>query len=240
MSLHSTDTACALFKSGIAAVDLWYGGLSVAWPAQSGCARIRRDAGHGFRSLGRPDGHSSQRRTPPRITPAPTHEAALTALREAFSALDGLALLDGKPGTGKTLVSLRFLETLDPAIVRVVLPAPRFTARGPAPGRALRPRRRLPRPPRAGTAARRHRSTLGALAAGGPTVVVIDEAHLTADVLEELRLGNLETRAAKAVFVVLVALPALRDRLLRIDAAALAQPHRRPGPGSSRSMPPSP
>ena len=29
--------------------------------------------------------------------------------------------------------------------------------------------------------------------------------------------------------MVLVALPALRDRLLRIDAAALAQPHRRPG-----------
>ena len=134
------------------------------------------------------------------------------------------------------------LETLDPAIVRVVLPAPRSR-----PADLLQavlfdlgvdyhglPEQEL----RLAVTDR----LLGALAAGGPTVVVIDEGqHLTADVLEELRLwGNLETRAAKAVFVVLVALPALRDRLLRIDAAALAQPHRRPRPGSSRSMPPSP
>src|SRR5205085_1365388 len=66
---------------------------------------------------------------------------------------------------------------------------------------------------------------LRTFAAGRSTVVLIDEAqHLPPDLLEELRLlGNLETRAGKAVQVVLVGQPELLDTLKRPELAALAQ-----------------
>jgi type II secretory pathway predicted ATPase ExeA len=52
-------------------------------------------------------------------------------------------------------------------------------------------------------------------AAGRKTVLIVDEAqHLSADLLEELRLlGNLEARQGKAIQVVLAAQPSLCDRL---------------------------
>lgn len=158
--------------------------------------------------------------------PSATHETAAAALREAYSAHDGLALLDGEPGTGKTLVALRFLESLDDSITRIMLPAPRYTRPADLFQAILfdlgvdyhglgEQELRL-----AVTG-----QLLTSLIGGGPTVMVIDEAqHLTADVLEELRLlGNLETRASKAAFIVLVALPALRERLKQPDAAVIAQ-----------------
>src|SRR4051812_893721 len=58
--------------------------------------------------------------------PTPPHEAAVAALRAAHDNRDGVALLDGEPGTGKTLAALRFLEALPPATGRVLIPAPRF------------------------------------------------------------------------------------------------------------------
>ena len=158
--------------------------------------------------------------------PSPTHEAAIAALRESYAAHDGLALLDGEPGTGKTLVALRFLESLDGSVTRVLLPAPRFTR----PADLFQAILFDLGVEYHGLAEQELRLTvtgrlLATLAEGGPTVAVIDEAqHLTADVLEELRLlGNLETRASKAVFVLLVALPALRERLRQPDAAVVAQ-----------------
>jgi type II secretory pathway predicted ATPase ExeA len=158
--------------------------------------------------------------------PAAPHDAALAALRCALAARDGVALLDGEPGSGKTLVALKFLEGLPADVPRVLLPAPRFA--GPADllqailfdlgaeYRGLREQElRL-----AVT-----EQLLVNLVAGHPTVIVIDEAqHLSADVLEEIRLlGNLETRSAKAAFVVLAALPQLRERLSRPEFAAFAQ-----------------
>lgn len=156
--------------------------------------------------------------------PAAGHEAALGGLRSAFAARDGLALLDGDPGTGKTLVALRFLEGLEASFPRVLIPAPRFAR--PADlhqailfdiGAEYR-----------GLTEQELRlavteKLLGSLGGGLPTVIVLDEAqHLTADVLEEVRLlGNLESRSAKAAFVVLVAQPALRERLP--ESAAFAQ-----------------
>jgi type II secretory pathway predicted ATPase ExeA len=158
--------------------------------------------------------------------PAAGHEAALGGLRSAFAARDGLALLDGDPGTGKTLVALRFLEGLDVAVPRVLIPAPRFVR--PADfyqailfdvGAEYR-----------GLTEQELRlavteKLLVSLSEGHPTVIVLDEAqHLIADVLEEIRLlGNLETRSAKAAFVVLVAQPSLRERLAGPDLGAFAQ-----------------
>ncbi|OWK46923.1 ExeA family protein [Fimbriiglobus ruber] len=158
--------------------------------------------------------------------PTAAHETALANLRHAYDARDGLALVDGESGAGKTLVALRFLETLDDRTPRVFIPAPRFAR--PADlfqallfdfGVAYQ-----------GLSEQELRlavtgQLLDQLTAGTPTVVVIDEAqHLTADILEEIRLlGNLESRTAKAVFFVLVSQPSLRERLSKPEAAAFAQ-----------------
>ncbi len=156
--------------------------------------------------------------------PAASHEAALHGLRSAFAARDGVALLDGEPGTGKTLLALRFLEGLDAVVPRVLIPAPRFTRPADLHQAILFDLGVEYR----GLSEQELRlavteKLLGSLGEGVPTVIVLDEAqHLTADVLEEIRLlGNLETRSAKAAFVVLVALPPLREALTR--AAAFAQ-----------------
>jgi hypothetical protein len=60
---------------------------------------------------------------------------------------------------------------------------------------------------------------------GGKTLVVVDEAHhLTADVLEELRLlSNLEGKDGKAVQVLLVALPVIEETLDEPALTALRQ-----------------
>lgn len=158
--------------------------------------------------------------------PAATHEAALTGLRHAFAARDGLALLDGDHGTGKTLVALRLLEGLDAAVPRVLIPASRFARPADLHQAILFDLGAEYR----GLTEQELRlavteKLLGQLVEGHPTVIVLDEAqHLTADLLEEVRLlGNLESRSAKAAFVVLVAQPQLRERLAAPELAAFAQ-----------------
>lgn len=158
--------------------------------------------------------------------PSPVHELALHGLRSAYASRDALALIDGEPGTGKTLVALKFLESLPEDVARVLIPAPRFGRPADffqailfdlgAEYRGLNEQElRLSVT----------EQFLNHLSTGKPTVVVIDEAqHLTAEVLEEIRLlGNLETRSSKAVFFVLVAQPQLRERLTRPEYAALTQ-----------------
>ncbi|MFO0849989.1 MAG: AAA family ATPase [Gemmataceae bacterium] len=157
---------------------------------------------------------------------APSHDAALAGLRQAFAARDGLALVDGDPGSGKTLVALKFLEGLDADVPRVLVPAARFARPADLLQAILFD---LGAEYRGLTETELRLSVteqlLTKLVAGGPTVVVLDEAqHLSDDLLEEVRLlGNLETRSAKAAFVVLVAQPSLRARLGQPDLAAVAQ-----------------
>lgn len=148
--------------------------------------------------------------------PAASHEAAVAALHDAFESAEGIALLDGAPGVGKTLVAMRFLESVPPEVPRVIVPGIRFARPSDlyqsilfdlgAPFHGLSEQEL-----RLAVADR----LLASLAAGHPTVIVLDEAqHLGSDLLEEVRLlGNLETRSAKAAFVMLVATPFLRDRL---------------------------
>ena len=177
--------------------------------------------------------HFGLTRRPFRPTPdtdayykAPTHEAALAALRHAYEARDGLALVDGEPGTGKTIIVRKFLDGLDPAVAPVFLPSPRF----------LRPTDLYQAilfdhgTDYRGLSEQELRllvtdHLLGRVSAGEPTVLVLDEAQgLGPDVLEELRLlGNIETRAAKAAFIVLAAQLGLRERLAKPELAAFAQ-----------------
>src|SRR5258708_6326530 len=65
--------------------------------------------------------HFGLRRRPFRATPDPdayypgtTHERALAGLQQGIADDEGLALLTGLPGTGKTLLCQRFLEQLGP------------------------------------------------------------------------------------------------------------------------------
>lgn len=158
--------------------------------------------------------------------PSSTHEAALTALKSAFADREAVALVDGDSGTGKTLIGLRFLESLPNAVPRVLIPSSRFSRPADlfqamlfdfdAPYQGLTEHElRLAITER----------LLTEFAGGWPTVVVLDEAqHLGADLLEEIRLlGNLGTRSSKAAFVVLLTMPTLRERLIRPESASLAQ-----------------
>ena len=158
--------------------------------------------------------------------PTPTHDAALAGLREAFAAGEAVALLDGDTGLGKTVTVLKFLEDLDAGVPRLFLPSARFAR----PAELLQsvlfdadlPYQNLSE----------HELRLGVtdlllkrLPAGATTVLVVDEAQtLSADLLEELRLlGNLGTHSARALFVVLVAWPALRERLAKPDYLPFGQ-----------------
>ncbi|MFO0798360.1 MAG: AAA family ATPase [Gemmataceae bacterium] len=158
--------------------------------------------------------------------PAPTHEAAAADLDAALSRREPFVLLDGLPGTGKTLVARRWLSRLPTAVPRAVLPAVH----------AARPADLLQailfdlNQPYQGLSEQELRlavtAHLLAAAEGGlPTVLLVDEAqHLTAEALEELRLlANLDTPAGAAAVAVLVAQPVLRETLAKPAYAALAQ-----------------
>jgi type II secretory pathway predicted ATPase ExeA len=162
-------------------------------------------------------------RRPFRPTPAldlfvalPPHEAAVAALRSAFAAGDGLALLDGGPGTGKTQLALRFLESLGGDVLPIFVPSARFAKPADLHQAILfdlgQPYRGL------GEQELRLAVTeqlLAALAEKKRAVLVLDESqHLSADLLEEVRLlDNWEARGTKVLFTLLVALADLRERL---------------------------
>jgi type II secretory pathway predicted ATPase ExeA len=148
-----------------------------------------------------------------------THEAARTALSEAFARRDPIVLIDGAPGVGKTIVARKWLEDLVPDVPRAVVPGARATG----PLELLQAILFDLALPYQGLSEQEARLALTghvlerATECADPLVVVLDEAHhLGEAALEELRLlGNLETRGGAALFVVLVAGPALREALSR-------------------------
>lgn len=159
--------------------------------------------------------------------PAPSHEAAVTALNDAFADRDGLALIDGEPGVGKTLCVYRFLAGLPDGAPTAFIPNPRFARPadlfqailfdlGVAYLGLSEQELRL---------AVADRLIRGLSESDAPAVIAIDEAqHLSAEILEEVRLlGNIEGRSAKAAFVVLCGLPDLRGRLGDARTASLSQ-----------------
>jgi len=158
--------------------------------------------------------------------PAATHETALDQLRRALDDDESLILLTGGPGTGKTLVARRLLEGLDEP-VRCVLLTNSHVARKGDLLQAILFDLGLPYQGLTEQVARLAvtESCLEHYRTGGKTLIVVDEAHhLSADLLEELRLlGNLEGKDGKAVQVLLVALPEIETVIEESELVALRQ-----------------
>jgi general secretion pathway protein A len=158
--------------------------------------------------------------------PAATHEAALRRLRQALDDDEGVILLTGGPGTGKTLVARLLLETLDEN-VRCVLLTNSHAARKGDLLQAILFDLGLPYQGLTEQAARLAvtESCLEHFRGGGKTVIVVDEAHhLAPDMLEELRLlSNLEGKDGRAVQILLVGLPEIEQTLEKPGLAALRQ-----------------
>jgi type II secretory pathway predicted ATPase ExeA len=158
--------------------------------------------------------------------PASGHEAALAALRRGLADDEGLLLVTGAPGMGKTLVGYALIERLPDHYDSAFL-THSWLADRTALLQALLYDLGLPYEG-AGEQVLRLRlmdSVLEACSAGRRTLLVIDEAqYLGVELLEELRLlGNLEAGTGRAVQVVLLAQPALTALLARPEMAALRQ-----------------
>jgi len=158
--------------------------------------------------------------------PAETHEAALNRLRRALDDDESLLLLTGESGSGKTLIARRLLEGLDEHVRCVLLTNSHVTRNGDL-LQAILFDLGLPYQGLTEQVARLAvtESCLDYFRDGGKTLIVVDEAHhLSADVLEELRLlSNLEGKDGKAIQVLLIALPEIGHTLDKPAMAALRQ-----------------
>ncbi len=153
-------------------------------------------------------------------------ETVLASLRRAAESQESFATLIGEPGTGKSYIGLRFLQSLADDVPRVMVQASPnmkptelfqailFDLGKPYLGLSEHEQRL------AVTA-----EILNALNQGQTMVLLIDEAHhLLPASLEELRLlGNYQSAEAQALFVLLMGQPALRTRLNQPELAGFAQ-----------------
>ncbi|VTR98949.1 ExeA family protein [Tuwongella immobilis] len=158
--------------------------------------------------------------------PATSHERALTSLTEAIQDDEGMALLIGQPGTGKTLVGLQLLSRLEGVARGVILThgnltTPRDLFQSVLFDLAL---------PYQGLTEQECRlslmeNCLEHFRTGGRTLLICDEAHLLpTTLLEELRmLTNLSGRAGKAIQVVLIGQPQLLETLRAPELVACDQ-----------------
>lgn len=157
--------------------------------------------------------------------PATGHEAALATLARAVHDEEGLALVCGDPGTGKTLLGYCLSERLANEAVCAFLPNSHLADRS-ALFQALLFDLKLPYEDGSEQVLRlRVTSYLLETSVAKRTVLLIDEAHhLSLDLLEELRLlGNLEAAGKKALQAILLAQPVLMEKLACPELNALRQ-----------------
>ena len=158
--------------------------------------------------------------------PATSHEVALGRLLQAIHEGEGLCLLTGQPGTGKTVVCHCLLERFDPDVTALFLMHSRMDGRVGL-LQTLLYDLALPYEGRNEQELRLALIDflLSQYTAGRKTVIVVDEAqYLSADLLEELRLlGNLEAKQGKALQVVLSAQPSIFETLRRPELAGFNQ-----------------
>jgi len=158
------------------------------------------------------------------LYPSQSYVTALTEVRRALQQREGLVVVTGEPGTGKTMLCRTLLQELDPGVCVSMVLDPRVTiedlllhvladfgvistARQNAFSTGAPTRHQLMR------ALQHFLASL--VPAWGCAILIIDEAHdLNPAVLDELRLLlNLETDEAKLLQVVLIGQPALAERL---------------------------
>jgi len=158
--------------------------------------------------------------------PASTHEQALARLLQGIEADEGLLLLTGAPGTGKTLVCHRLVERLPSDTASAFLTSGHFAGRAALLQEILFELAL----PYAGRGEQELRLALAEFLLqnyknGRRALLVVDEAQLLpTDLLEELRLlGNLEAGTGKAVQVVLAAQPAILDTIHRPELDSVRQ-----------------
>lgn len=158
--------------------------------------------------------------------PATGHEDALGRLRSALADGEGIAVLTGEMGTGKTLLAQCLLDRLGEDTVTALITNSHFGRRADL-LQAILYDLSLPYEGKCEQELRLALTDflLARHVAGQMTLIVIDEAHLLpASVLEELRLlGNLESPRGKAVQVILIGLPSLNETLNRPELAPLRQ-----------------
>src|SRR5262245_24335420 len=158
--------------------------------------------------------------------PAARHQAALHRLRRALDDDEGLLLLTGDAGSGKTIVARRLLEGLDEN-VRCVLLTNSHVARNGDLLQAILFDLGLPYQGLTEQVARLAvtESCLDFYRDGGKTLICVDEAHyLHGDLLEELRLlSNLEGKAGKAVQILLIALAEIEKAIEKPSMLAFRQ-----------------
>lgn len=156
--------------------------------------------------------------------PATGHEAVLATLANAVRDEEGLALVTGAPGTGKTLLAYCLSERLNPGAVCAFIPNSHLADRSALLQAILYD---LSQPYETGSEqVLRLRLTDYLLKCNDKhAVLIVDEAqHLSADLLEELRLlSNLEAGGKKAVQIILLAQLAILDKLEMPELAALRQ-----------------
>lgn len=158
--------------------------------------------------------------------PSTTHETALARLTGALEDQEGLMLVTGDPGTGKTLLCHHLLSGLDSKVTTVFLSNSHFCDRASL-LQAILFELSLPY---TGLSEQELRLSLTEFllrnyGEGRRALLVVDEAHhLSADLLEELRLlGNLEGREGKTIQVILVAQPAILETICRTEMASFSQ-----------------
>lgn len=163
---------------------------------------------------------------PNRYYPATSHERALARLMNGLADGEGVLVLTGAPGTGKTLLCHCLMERLGPRANTAFLTNSHVGGRAGL-LQAILYDLSLPYMDRGEQEMRLALTDhlLKGCGEGKCTILILDEAqHLPADLLEELRLlGNLEARSIRAVQVILVGQPSLLDTLRRPELASLWQ-----------------
>jgi general secretion pathway protein A len=158
--------------------------------------------------------------------PATTHEQALQQLQEGLADGEGILLLVGEPGTGKTLLGHCLLDRLGPTTQAAFLTQSPTLARS---GLLLALLYDLSLPHQGLSEQEMRLSLIDHLleqySQGKRLVLIIDEAQqLSVEQLEELRLlGNLEGHAGKAVQIVLLAQSSILPTIARPELASLNQ-----------------
>ena len=165
---------------------------------------------------------------------SPSHEAAMQLLLQAIDRKEGIVVLTGDIGTGKTTVCRSVLDRLDMTCFTSLLLNPFLSVQellieilldfGVVSREAVRSGR-IASASKHDLVSTLHEFLTSLIPIGGSGVLIIDEAqHLSAQVLEELRvLSNLETNHAKLLQIVLVGQLNLLDVLASPQVKQLDQ-----------------